>query len=336
MFLLLNIYFRAAFVLLKNPPNIYVFINYVRYFISRFRKNKSIVSHTPTNIVIYTTKSCNLNCSFCFIGDDLNPPNPKNYELTYEKYEKLKNTKFFRNTLRLGLLGGEPFIASDIFRILEDLKKQGKVTTVVTNAMLLKKEKLDKLEECPPVILGMSLYENNSKDIERVYNRLKNKTIIWIQTIIESDNYENVKEALNLCLKIGCKNLRISNYYPTYGVNITKTIFDDDKEYIKFKKEIHKKYKRLINIDWPATVQKEIKSKKCLQPLSYIHTDNNGNIGACFMRSPNAKKFGNIFDKNAWNNKETMELRNSIYNINTECDPWCRYCENLGEDLYKI
>jgi len=335
MKLLFHIYRRAFFALIKSPPGLAVFINYIRYSFARVFPSLE-VGFTPTNVVIYTTKSCNLNCDFCFIGDDLNPDNPLQYELTFENYKKIKQNRFFKNALRIGLLGGEPFIAKDIFSILEDLQGSGKITTVVTNAMLLKGEKLDRFKKCPPTILGLSLYPENEDDVERVYSALHSETIVWIQTIIEATDLGKIQRVIDYCKKIGCKNIRMGNYYPTYGKGMEHVIFEDNLEFQKLKKEIILKYGKEFNIDWLAPVQREVKKKVCLQPLSYIHIDNTGEIGACFMRSPNKDIYGSIFDQDAWNNKANQDLRNNMYFKKEGCDPWCRFCENLGEDLYKV
>ena len=335
MKLLITIYIRAAWSLIKRPPHLRVVINYLRYSLARLRPSLT-VGFTPTNVVIYTTKSCNLNCDFCFIGDDLNPEKPKQYELTLEHFEKIRTSRFYKNALRLGLLGGEPFLAKDIFEILKILQKSRKITTVVTNAMLLKGEKLDLLSKYPPTILGLSLYDENVEDIKRVYARLNNKTTVWIQTIIEATHLEKAEEVLKFCKEIGCKNIRFGNYYPTYGNGMEHVIFDDNADYQKMRERVSREYGSDFNIDWLAPVQRKVKTKRCLQPISYIHIDNNGEIGACFMRSPKKEIYGSIFDQDAWNNKANKDLRKNMYVKKEGCDPWCRFCENLGEDLYKV
>jgi len=335
MKLLLNIYFRALLRLLKSPPHLRVVLNYVKYLNAR-RLNKDVVSHTPTNVVIYTTRNCNLNCDFCFIGDDLNPENGQEYELKYEQYLKITENDFFKNALRVGLLGGEPFIAREIFEILEDLNKRRKVVTVVTNSTLLKGSKLERFANCAPDILGLSLYESNWSDVERVYLRMRKKSIVWIQTILEADNLNEIYKSLDFSLSIGCKNIRFSNYYPTYGKGMEKVIFQDNQEFLILKFNVIKKYGKKLNIDWPAPVSNTVNKKSCLQPISYVHLDNQGAIGACFMRPPNEETYGNIFLENSWNNEKHKELRNYMNIDGSECDSDCRYCENLTEDLYKI
>jgi MoaA/NifB/PqqE/SkfB family radical SAM enzyme len=335
MKLLLNIYSRAFLRLLKSPPHFRVVSNYVKYFWARKMK-LNLVSHTPTNVVIYTTKNCNLNCDFCFIGDDLNPANGKDFELTYEQYQEITKSDFFKNSLRVGLLGGEPFIAKDIFQILEDLNKRRKVVTVVTNSTLLVKEKLDKFYNNPPDILGLSLYETNRDDVSRVYKKMHKKSIVWIQTILEADRLEDIYDVLEYCKSIGCSNIRFSNYYPTYGHGMEKVIFNDDKNFISLKKKVTSKYGNILNIDWPAPVSRELKTKSCLQPISYVHVDNKGAIGACFMRPPNEERYGNIYDENSWNGPSHVKLRSHMNSVGSDCDSDCRYCENLSEDLYKI
>ena len=335
MNLLFNIYFRAALKLVMRPPHLRVFINYFKYTLCRLLKNE-IVSHTPANVVIYATKNCNLNCPFCFIGNDLNPPDGYKYQLTLEDYKKLSETGFIKNALRIGLLGGEPFLCKDIFKILELMKTQKKIITVVTNATLVKEAKLEKFQETAPDILGLSLYKSNHNDVARVYSAMKNKSILWIQTIIEATDLALIEKAIEFCLKIGCNNLRLSNFYPTYGENMDKVIFDDDKNFFRYKTAINKKYKDQIRIDWPFPIARKILKKQCLQPINYVHLDNQGAIGACFMRAPNEAIHGNVFDDNAWNGKFHIDLRRKMNSKGTECDPVCRYCEDLSEDLYKI
>ncbi|ATH09161.1 hypothetical protein BIY24_14775 [Halobacteriovorax marinus] len=335
MKLLLNIYIRAFIRLCKSPPHLRVVLNYGKYLIARYRRNIEL-SYTPPNIVIYTTKNCNLNCSFCFIGDDLNPSNAKEYELSYEDYLKIVENKFFKNSLRVGLLGGEPFIAKDIFRILEDLRKRRKVSTVVTNSTLLKGERLDRFKELAPDILGLSLYDTNREDVRRVYAEMKDKSIIWIQTIIEATSLSYVYDVLEFCIAIGCKNIRFSNYYPTYNQSMEKVIFDDNEDYKILRTNVEKKFGKILNIDWAAPVARKVSSKSCLQPINYVHLDNQGGIGACFMRPPKKEVYGSIFEENAWNNEANIGLRTVMNEPSENCDPTCRYCENLTEDLYKI
>ncbi|OUR93605.1 hypothetical protein A9Q84_19240 [Halobacteriovorax marinus] len=335
MKLLLNIYIRAFIRLLKSPPHFRVVLNYVKYLWAR-KMGLEVVSHTPTNVVIYTTKNCNLNCDFCFIGDDLNPNNGGEFELMYDQYLKITENEFFKNALRVGLLGGEPFIARDIFEILEDLNKRRKVVTVVTNSTLLKGSKLERFINCAPDILGLSLYESNWADVERVFLAMQKKSIVWIQTILEADGLNEIYRSLDFCVSIGCKNIRFSNYYPTYGKGMEKVIFHDDQSFVELKKVITKQYGNKLNIDWPAPVSRELKSKSCQQPISYVHLDNQGAIGACFMRPPNESQYGNIFEKDSWNGARHKELRSYMNSTGSDCDPDCRYCENLSEDLYKI
>ena len=335
MKLLLNIYIRAFLRLLRSPPHFRVVMNYIKYLIARYKKS-IVLNYTPPNIVIYTTKNCNLNCSFCFIGDDLNPKNGAEFELTFNDYLNIVENDFFKNSLRVGLLGGEPFIARDIFKILEDLKKRRKVTTVVTNSTLLKGGKLEELKSVAPDILGLSLYESNWSDVERVYREMNSKSIIWIQTILEADNLSYIYSVLAFCEKIGCKNIRFSNYYPTFNKSMEKVIFDDNVDFKKLRIEIKRKHGDKFNIDWPATISREVKKKSCLQPINYVHLDNKGGIGACFMRPPKAEIYGSIFDKDAWNNQANRDLRTVMNSRGSDCDPTCRYCENLTEDLYKI
>lgn len=328
-------YLKSLWYLLKNPPHPAVIINFIRYFINSKFPNKIHLKHTPTSIVLYTTRRCNLSCDFCYLGDDLNPSNHAEFELEPEHYDKFRKSKYFRNALRIGLLGGEPFISKHVFDILADLKKQGKITTVVTNSMLLKGEKLEKLKQVAPVALGLSLYENNKQDIERVNKEMESYSTIWIQKIISADNLREIEESIKFCLSIGAKNLKLSNYYPSGSEDEHKVVFDDNINFPSCKKYIEETYGDKIRINWFKPISRVVTNKSCMMPKSYIHLDNNGAIGPCLMRVPNEEKYGNIYSEEGWNHPGTLELRKDMTD-NSICNDICRFCESLEDDLYKI
>lgn len=335
MGVLLSIYGRTALRLMRRPPHLRVFWNCLSYALFRLAR-RSLVRHTPISAVIYTTHSCNLNCSFCFIGDELNPPHPTKYELTLDQFRKLCQTPMLKRALRVGLLGGEPFLAREIFEILEELKRQRKVSTVVTNATLLKGPKLERFVNCAPTILGISLYETNREDVVRVYHALKHCTVIWIQTVVDATNLEQMDEFIRFCLALGCNNLRMGNYYPTNGIGLDKVIFDDNKEYPRVRARLMRIYKGKINIDWPNPIARQVRHKSCLQPFNYVHLNNQGHMGGCFLRPPNEGRYGNVFSPDSWNAPVYQALRSNMLDVDVTPDSLCRYCENLTSDLYKI
>jgi MoaA/NifB/PqqE/SkfB family radical SAM enzyme len=90
---------------------------------------------------LYTNYDCNLKCSYCVAKSG---PNVPRRALGMENVKRLVD-----EAVRLGFsdvffTGGEPFILKDIYQMLV-YSAQRVRTTVLTNAMLLRGSRLDKL-----------------------------------------------------------------------------------------------------------------------------------------------------------------------------------------------
>src|SRR4029453_3988920 len=92
---------------------------------------------------IYTNYDCNLRCSYCVAKSSPNAPRraigPANVRRLVDEAVDLGFTDIF-------FTGGEPFILNDIYEMLAYASARVK-TTVLTNAMLLRGKRLDKLCE---------------------------------------------------------------------------------------------------------------------------------------------------------------------------------------------
>ncbi|MBT5094043.1 MAG: radical SAM protein [Halobacteriovoraceae bacterium] len=335
MALLFSLYLRTGLKLLFKPPHLRVFLNYFKYLFNRLSQSEW-VKHTPIQVVIYTTPNCNLNCPFCFIGEELNPVDGADYELTLSQYLNLKKSFFFKNSLRVGLLGGEPFLAKDIFEILEDMKSERKVTTIVTNCTLLKGAKLEQFKKVATDMLGLSLYQSNYQDVARVHRELAEESVIWVQAIVEADGLSEVEKMIKFAIEIGCGDLRLANYYPTDGQGQEKVIREGNTQFEKLKRELAEKYQGVINLSWPIPLPAKVIKKSCLQPISYVHLNNKGDLGGCFIRPPNKSRYGNIFESDPWNKQVYRDLRVNMRNGEQPADSLCKDCENLAGDLYKL
>ena len=318
--------------LFTNPPAFSAWKNSLLY---KLFPNNTLVKHTPVSLVIYTTKRCNFKCEFCFTYDDLNKPDWKSFELTNESFKKILDTKFGRQSLRIGFLGGEPFLNPYLFDFLEESHRYGKITTVVSNASLINENVRHSLLKVSPTMLGLSWYDNNQEQVLFLSRWLaENRKYFWVQTVIASDQINTMHEKLQLAHQNNIKNLIFSNYNPTYSGNIDKVIFENNADFIKLSKDLISLARSLkINLTLPQAIQKNPVKRNCQMPFSYVHLDSKGVLGACCFRSPNAK-YGNIHDEDVWNLPAHQELRNTFLNFEKEPLKECRYCENFSRDLY--
>lgn len=90
---------------------------------------------------IYTNYDCNLKCSYCVAKSG---PNVPRRALELEQVRRLVDEAIQLGFEHIYFTGGEPFILDDIYEMLAYSSAKIK-TTVLTNAMLLRGKRLDKL-----------------------------------------------------------------------------------------------------------------------------------------------------------------------------------------------
>jgi radical SAM protein with 4Fe4S-binding SPASM domain len=322
--------------LIFNPPPLLVWRNLLKYKISTFFKTKT-VTHSPLSIVAYVTKRCNFSCNFCFTYSDLNKNDWKKDEMSIEQFSEIINSDFGKKSLRIGFLGGEPFLNPNLFTFLNLATKHGKITTIVTNASLVNEEHRKQLINNHPTMLGLSLYENNIEQVANLSEWLHtNKISFWVQTVIDSNSIEKMKTHLEFAKKHKIKNLIFSNYHPTFSKEYNLVIYNDNKDFQLESKKIQSSAKAYgIDLVLPQPLQRAPVKRNCQMPFSYIHVDASGRIGPCCFRAPN-EKYGNIFKTDSWNNLNTQEIRAPFIDSTLPPKSECNYCENFSRDLYGV
>jgi len=95
----------------------------------------------PWKLWLYTNFDCNLTCTYCVAESS---PTVARRALGLDKVQRLVDEAVALGFQKLFFTGGEPFILSDIYEMLA-YASQRLQTTVLTNAMLLRGQRLDKL-----------------------------------------------------------------------------------------------------------------------------------------------------------------------------------------------
>ena len=107
-------------------------------------KRRAFESHSLFSVEIDVTSKCNANCPFCFQGNH-NNANPD--ELSLTRMIGLLDELRELGTYYIGFSGGEPFARDDFIEILAAAKQRGFRISLITNAMLLTKEQIDRMKE---------------------------------------------------------------------------------------------------------------------------------------------------------------------------------------------
>lgn len=326
--------------LILNPPPLEVWTNLFKYGISRLRPSLRVslrVSHAPISMVIYVSKRCNFKCSFCFTYSDLNKADWQDFELTEKGLESLLNSEFGRKSLRVGFLGGEPFMNPLLFKFLEMAHARGKITTVVTNASLVDEEKKENLKRVSPTMLGISLYENNSSDVARLSEwAAQNAKDFWVQSVIEATALDQMKKKIQFAHDHQIKNLILSNYHPGYSHEKEKVIFSDNADFKMLAKESQRLARQKgIRLTLPNPIQREYKTRSCTMLFNYVHVDAQGTLGPCCFRAPQ-KNYGSVYEADSWNNEAHLKIRETFLNKDLPPMSECAHCENFSRDLYGL
>jgi len=184
-----------------SPKNFYHHLSKV------INKNNQL----PSYFIFYPTSRCNMTCSHCFYHDSLNK---RFNELTLEEIDRF--TKTMDPLLHLIITGGEPYVRSDIDKIVKIFYDNTKVPIISIPSNGFFKDKMIKqitnmMEWCPELVLNQNisidgLYDEHEKirgikgcfdkaidtiqalkELQKKYNRINIGTI----TTFTSQNQHN-------------------------------------------------------------------------------------------------------------------------------------------------
>lgn len=285
-------------------------------------------------VTFLISNSCNFRCRHCFVCAG---KKRKDEIITEKKYTVIDNLKNL-GVEKISFSGGEPLMDKNIFKYIEYAKNKNLKIGFLTNAVLLDREKINKLEELKIDSFSISLYTNDIIELdEEIYKsyikkiienlRLVSKTSLKykITIPITNKNIYKIYKLLDLLIKNDIFPSMVRLYIITPvgrakdNLNICTHNIDISNFFEKLPNEI-KESKLNISIEYTDIEEKECKNNmnftKC-QLLNYKesfinsfgdpHMDVNGDLYLCGLLL-RKKEFciGNIL----YNTKE--EIFNNI------------------------
>jgi MoaA/NifB/PqqE/SkfB family radical SAM enzyme len=297
--------------------------------------------HELKHLSVEITNACNLHCKHCYMNSvaEISDKCLSSKEWI-DFFKKLKND--FGKNIYIGISGGEPLLRKDIFDILQSLKDLKLKTSLVTNGVLLDKQKVTQLNNLIESI-SISLdgfsdshnYLRNENVYEKVLENIKmaidDKTkYLVIKTTVYKKNIKDLDAFYEFLVGLGVSEWHV---FPMEQLGRGK---ENQKELLSaneyeklysFIDKVRKNKKMRIRFGEEADyfmVDKTCdcnKYKLCSAGISSCAILYNGNIVNCIQENrSNLKPQGNIRDndfKNVWKNK-FLEHRDDQY----------RYCNN--------
>ena len=193
----------------------------------------------PTIVGLDITSKCNLKCKHCFQNERILHNELKEKEWIRVIHE-LRDMKVYQ----IYIMGGEPFLRSDIISILKEIKKYNMTLSINTNATLITTQTADELSrildprfDYIQVSLDGATKEINdsirgkgqfSLIIDKI-RLLKSKGIrVRVNSVINNNNFRQMTEVYKLCHELKVDRIAFTTIYP-YKRNSLLIIPDDNE-----------------------------------------------------------------------------------------------------------
>lgn len=259
------------------------------------------------------TYKCKLNCGHCINGDFLG--NLSN-ELDYTDIKKIINKLKDNGFSHVQLLGGEPFDRKDIICIMNQFEASKLEYGINTNALKLSNEEIKThiinskylknivcsleahTKEINDKIRGKNVFNTITKNIKEITKLVEEYNLdikIAINTVVCQSNKKYIKEIIELCIKLGVKEISFLELIIEGNANDSESIsFEDSLELAKLVSEQAKIYQGIITIipQFLKPIYNEYVNKYynlnlpiinhyCSAGLSFGYMDNRGQLYPC-------------------------------------------------------
>lgn len=216
-----------------------------------------------TSIYLNPTERCNLRCQHCWLSPEFYSSGFSPVQRTEQELNVKEIKSIVKQSLELGLksiklTGGEPFLRSDIHKIVELIKKYTLYLHIETNGTIIDRNDANFLKKSRVDRVSISLdstkqstYESLRgvmNSFERVINSIKFivNTGISVEIIMSlfKQNIEDFPEVFKVAKKIGITSLKLNTIIPTGrgAVLYKKNLVPDMEALFSFVRKIEKKY----------------------------------------------------------------------------------------------
>ena len=295
----------------------------------------------PTTLQFELTGQCNLKCKHCYnrSGDA-----DRETLMTPEKWcELARQIVSDGGIFQCIISGGEPLLLGDkLFDVMDILHDDGTSFVVITNALLMTKEKVKRFAKYRYFWFQISIdgstaeLHDTFRGVEGSFERAVNGALeisnaaipLVIAHTVTPKNLNFIEDMVNLAYKLGANSIIIGEVMPSGRAYTNEDIIlnDEQKNFLLGKfEELSKKYQGKI------TVQRSAELKYQLERYS-VEVNSGGIIrpnGDFRLDCMAPFIIGNVLEKsvkeiwrdkgiNAWHNSKVVEFVNSIDEDNQE------------------
>lgn len=208
---------------------------------------------SPLEVTIYPTLTCNLNCRFCFIS---NKNSDKYIEKDADYWINITKEASENDVLSISILGGEPTLYYDIDRLLIGIDKIGIITTITTNATIMKETTFNIIansKNITPVISLQCLSCKNEslmgtdsgEQVELIKKFRNNGKKVRINVVYTEQSLDEICELIDFAVDMNIDRISFATYFgsnPQNELKCNHTLMDSRELDEKIDEYITNKY----------------------------------------------------------------------------------------------
>ncbi|OUR93607.1 hypothetical protein A9Q84_19250 [Halobacteriovorax marinus] len=289
---------------------------------------------SPPNIVFSLTSRCNKTCDFCHYITELNSPEHKEDELSYDSFVEILDSEGCPSVGRICLYGGEPLLNKDFFKILAEAKKRKFLTSIVTNGLLITKYKSE-LQESNLDLMTVSYYPEDVEKIKPSLVNISKYIPINLSYVVSNNRIDEIEKFLIYARDINAAMVTIENLREN-GITSEESL--KENEQLKSQRvHLTENYSKHFILRWSGFNKIDTVNLKtsCVDFWDTIFVNAKGQISPC-CQYPLNSYFGDIKKKSSSvNSLEMLKLRDQI--SSNQAPKNCEGCHYLyaKDPLYK-
>lgn len=299
-------------------------MNYLRY---KFFPHLQVVGHEPIHLEVFMNSPLpqfkNLSPGL------LDSPTGKEFDLESFKFA-LEQVPAIQSLRFSGW--GEPFLNSDLFRMVNHAVAQnGATTTVVTSGLLLR-DRMDELmgsqlhrlvvlmnghkpsvysastDEHPSLFIDI---QRNVEHLIQVRNRNPYTQLqVELSMIVDTENFWQVPEMIRFAEALGVDAVRFENYAPRRAEEpSSRTIYRHNLLACNFLAAL-KPEEYSIQVTLPVPLASDASyQRNCLDPYTSVGVNGDCHVTACSRQLIYGRDRAKIWNADFWNNNAYQQLR---------------------------
>ena len=317
------------------------FNEYFDYIKSLVYQCKIIHLCKPLEVYLELTNACNLSCIYCYKQDVLSRKEKR--EIPLDKI--METLDELKDGFLLVLEGGEPFLHSKIFEILDECRKRGIHVDILTNGTMFDEARVMKLQK----VFDTNLFEiqisldgvgednelNRTSESEKVIAGIKLLNEIGIkpriQSVITKYNYKGIGELLHTlhretAIQVITMNAPMGKRNANLQLSpLELKVFENSLELEKDKVHFEiNNYVRASTTECSYVSEKQTEEMffKCTAMRAKICIDHLCNVYPCVFYENYISPIGNVKEQslmNIWESEKANEFRRWIMKRNENC-----------------